>query len=81
MEVQKSNVALPKRLILAASIAALFCSLNAPAIAADMEDLIDKLREKGVLSEEEYQDALAETLVFRGPPPEIDGTSVRTSSR
>ena len=56
MEVQKSNAALPKRLILAASIAALFYSLNAPAIAADMEDLIDKLREKGVLSEEEYQE-------------------------
>lgn len=56
MEVQKSNVALPKRLILAASIAALFCSLNAPAIAADMEDLVDKLREKGVLTEEEYQE-------------------------
>ena len=46
----------PKRLILAASIAALFCTFNAPALAADVEDVIDKLREKGVLTEEEYQE-------------------------
>lgn len=46
----------PKRLILAASIAVLFCSANAPALAVDMEDVIDKLREKGVITEEEYQE-------------------------
>ena len=45
----------PKRLILAASIAALFCGFSAPAFSADSEALLDKLREKGVLSEEEYQ--------------------------
>jgi len=48
--------AAPKKLILAASIAALFCGVSAPALAVDMEDLVDKLREKGVLSEEEYQE-------------------------
>ena len=46
----------PKRLILAASIAAMFCAVNTPALAADLEDVIDKLREKGVLTEEEYQE-------------------------
>ncbi len=46
-----------------------------------VEHLLVKLRSVDALSEEEYQDALAETLVFRGPPPEIDGASVRTSSR
>jgi len=46
----------PQRLILAASIAALVCGFNAPALAADVEDVIDKLREKGVLTEEEYQE-------------------------
>ena len=37
-------------------------------------NLLVKLRSVDALSEEEYQDALADTLVFRGPPPEIDGT-------
>lgn len=46
----------PKRLVLAASIAALFCGLSAPALAVDMEDIVEKLREKGVISEEEYQE-------------------------
>ena len=55
MGVQKSNVALPQRLVLAASIAALFGGLAAPA-QADMETLLEKLRAKGVLTEEEYQE-------------------------
>ncbi len=55
MGVEKSNVAGPKRLILAASVAALCAGLAAPA-QADMETLLDKLRVKGVLSEEEYQE-------------------------
>jgi phosphate-selective porin OprO and OprP len=46
----------PKRLVLAASVAVLFCGVSAPARAVDMEDLVEKLREKGVLSEEEYQE-------------------------
>ncbi len=52
----KDLTAAPKRLVLAASIAALFCGLSAPALAVDMEDIVDKLREKGVISEEEYQE-------------------------
>lgn len=59
MGVEKSNVALPKRLILAASVAAVCVGLAAPA-HADMETLLDKLRAKGVLSEEEYQEMRTE---------------------
>ncbi len=59
MGVEKSNVALPKRLILAASVAAVCAGLAAPA-HADMETLLDKLRAKGVLSEEEYQEMRTE---------------------
>ena len=57
--------ALPKRLILAASVAALFCGLSAPAFSADTETLIEKLREKGVLSEEEYQEMRTEARAER----------------
>lgn len=46
----------PKKLVLAASIAALFCGVSVPALAVDMEDIVEKLREKGVISEEEYQE-------------------------
>lgn len=59
MGVEKSDVALPKRLILAASVAAVCAGLAAPA-QADMETLLDKLRAKGVLSEEEYQEMRTE---------------------
>ena len=55
----------PKPLILAASIAALFAGLSAPAYSADTETLIDKLREKGVLSEEEYQQMRTEARAER----------------
>ncbi len=59
MGVEKSNIAAPKRLILAAAVAALCAGLAAPA-QADMETLLDKLRAKGVLSEEEYQEMRTE---------------------
>jgi len=64
-----NNLGLPnlarKRVILAASIAALFGGLSAPAHSADSEALIDKLREKGVLSEQEYQEMRTETRAER----------------
>jgi phosphate-selective porin OprO/OprP len=55
MGVKKPNAVQPKRLILAASIAAICGGTAAPAMA-DMETLLDKLRAKGVLTEEEYQE-------------------------
>ena len=54
-----------KRLALAASIAALFCGFSAPAFSADTETLLDKLREKGVLTEEEYQEMRTEARTER----------------
>jgi membrane peptidoglycan carboxypeptidase len=39
-----------------------------------VNNLLVKLRSVDALSEEEFQRALAETLVFRGEPPEIEGT-------
>lgn len=64
MGVVKSNVAAPKRLILAASVAAVCTGLAAPA-QADMETLLDKLRAKGVLSEEEHQEMRSEVRAER----------------
>jgi phosphate-selective porin OprO/OprP len=64
MGVQKSNVAMPKRLILAASVAAVCGGFAAPAMA-DMESLLDKLRAKGVLTEEEYQEMRTEARAER----------------
>ncbi|HYJ18870.1 MAG TPA: SHOCT domain-containing protein, partial [Burkholderiales bacterium] len=64
MGVEKLNVAMPKRLILAASVAAICAGLAAPA-QADMETLLDKLRAKGVLSEEEYQEMRTEARAER----------------
>jgi phosphate-selective porin OprO/OprP len=55
----------PKRLVLAASITALFGGLSAPAFSVDSEALIDKLREKGVLTEEEYQEMRTEARAER----------------
>ena len=49
-----------KRLALAASIAAIFGAGAAPVLAVDLEDIVDKLREKGVLTEEEYQEMRSE---------------------
>lgn len=50
----------PKRLTLAASIAALFCGFSMSALAVDMEDIVEKLHDKGVISEEEYQEMRTE---------------------
>ena len=63
MGVAKS-IAAPKRLLLAASMAAMFTGLAAPA-QADMESLLEKLRAKGVLSEEEYQEMRTEARTER----------------
>lgn len=49
----------PRRLILAAAIAGLFATAVTPAFA-DTEALLDKLHEKGVLSDEEYQEMRTE---------------------
>ncbi len=49
----------PRRLILAAAIACLFATAVTPAFA-DTETLLDKLHEKGVLSDEEYQEMRTE---------------------
>ena len=39
-----------------------------------VNNLLVKLRSVDALSEEEFQQALAETLVFRGEPPEVEGS-------
>ncbi len=48
-----------KRSLLTASIVALFGVAAAPAHALTAEDLLDKLNEKGVVSEQEYQEMRA----------------------
>ena len=48
-----------KRSLLTASIVALFGVIAAPAHALTTEDLLDKLNEKGMLSEQEYQEMRA----------------------
>jgi len=53
-----------KKLVLAASIAAMFGVAASPALA-DTESLIDKLYEKGVLSEEEYNELSDEARAER----------------
>ncbi|MGH8632214.1 MAG: porin, partial [Burkholderiales bacterium] len=45
-----------KRLVLAASIAAAFGAFAAPALSADMETILEKMHEKGLLTDEEYQE-------------------------
>ena len=54
----------PKRLILAAAMAGLFGGAVAPAFA-DMESLLEKLHEKGVLSQEEYEEMRTEARADR----------------
>jgi len=53
-----------KRLILAAAIAGLFGASATPAFA-DMETLLDKLHEKGVLSDDDYQQMRTEARADR----------------
>ncbi|HZP92066.1 MAG TPA: hypothetical protein VFB20_04195 [Burkholderiales bacterium] len=47
--------ALRRPLALAAAIAAVCASLSLPAQAATVDDLLDRLKEKGILSDDEYQ--------------------------
>ena len=53
-----------RRLILATAIAGLFGTLATPALA-DMETLLDKLHEKGVLSDDDYQQMRTEARANR----------------
>jgi hypothetical protein len=53
-----------KRLILATAIAGLFGASAAPAFA-DMENLLDKLHEKGVLGDDDYEQMRTETRAER----------------
>jgi hypothetical protein len=53
-----------RRLIMAAAIASLFATVVTPAFA-DTETLLDKLHEKGVLSDEEYQEMRTEARADR----------------
>ncbi|HKB82833.1 MAG TPA: putative porin [Burkholderiales bacterium] len=53
-----------KRLILAAALTGLFGASAAPAFA-DMETLLDKLHEKGVLSDDDYQQMRTEARADR----------------
>src|SRR5260221_610101 len=54
-----------KRLILAAAIAGLFGGAVTPAFSADTETLLDKLHEKGVLSDDEYEQMRTEARADR----------------
>ncbi|HEV8260342.1 MAG TPA: hypothetical protein VGQ19_06250, partial [Burkholderiales bacterium] len=58
------TTAASKRLILATAIAGLFGASAAPALA-DMENLLDKLHEKGVLSDDDYDQMRTETRAER----------------
>ncbi|MEO8157309.1 MAG: putative porin [Betaproteobacteria bacterium] len=67
-----------KRLILAAAIAGLFGA--APAFA-DMETLLDKLHEKGVLSDEDYQQMSTEARAERRTQALKDATEVEKEQK
>ncbi|KPK34081.1 MAG: hypothetical protein AMJ66_04155, partial [Betaproteobacteria bacterium SG8_40] len=54
-----------RKLILAASIAAMFGVATSPALAEDYA-LIDKLYEKGVLTEDEYNELNAKEEADKG---------------
>jgi putative porin len=58
------TTAASKRLILATAIAGLFGANATPAFA-DMENLLDKLHEKGVLSDDDYNQMRTETRAER----------------
>ena len=55
----------PKQWLPAAVIAGLFAGFGAPVYSADMETLIDKLHEKGVLADDEYQEMRTEARAER----------------
>jgi phosphate-selective porin OprO/OprP len=50
------TIAGAKRLVLAASLAAAFGMNAAPALSADMETILEKMHEKGLLTDEEYEE-------------------------
>ena len=56
----ESNFKSPKQWMLAAVIAGVTAGFGAPVLSADMETLIDKLHEKGVLTDDEYQEMRTE---------------------
>ncbi|MFN0039551.1 MAG: OprO/OprP family phosphate-selective porin [Burkholderiales bacterium] len=55
----------PKQCLLAAVMTGLFAGFCAPVLSADMETLIDKLHEKGVLTEDEHQEMRTEARAER----------------
>jgi len=55
VEIKTNKSSAPKRLVIAAAIAALFTGFTAPAFADFAEDLLNTLRAKGTISEDEYQ--------------------------
>lgn len=61
----QSAFKMPKPLMLAAVIASLFVASPLPVLSADMETLIEKLKDKGVLSEEEFQEMRTEARADR----------------
>jgi phosphate-selective porin OprO and OprP len=56
---------MPKPLMMAAVVASLFGGLTLPAHSADMETLIEKLKEKGVLSEGDAEEMRTEARAVR----------------
>ena len=58
VEIKTNKSSAPKRLVIAAAITALIAGFTAPAYADFAEDLLDTLRAKGTISEDEYQDLL-----------------------
>jgi Putative porin len=69
-----------RRLILAAAIAGLFSGATTPAFA-DTETLLDKLHEKGVLSDEEYQEMRTEARADRRAQALKDASEVEKEQR
>jgi hypothetical protein len=69
-----------KRLILAVAIAGLFGGAITPAFA-DTETLLDKLHEKGVLSDEEYQEMRTEARADRRAQALKDASEVEKEQR
>jgi hypothetical protein len=69
-----------RRLVTAAAIASLFATFGTPAIA-DTETLLDKLHEKGVLSDEEYQEMRTEARAQRRTEALKDAQEVEKQER
>lgn len=59
------NTGTLKRLVLGMAVSAAFGLSQSVAFGADLETLLDKLHEKGVLSDEEYQEMRTEARVDR----------------